>query len=110
MTKKVQNLWVVFSVLTIILISFSGCIGEESKFVGTWETSSGIDMFTFNSDGSYEFQSDTGKYSVNDGRLILVSNFNNITVSFDYHFSDNNNQLTVEGIAGTSLSYTLYKK
>jgi len=110
MTKKRNIFLAMISVLVLMVLSLSGCIGEESKFVGTWETSSGIDMFTFNNDGTYEFQSDSGKYSVQDGRLILTSDLTDLTVSFRYHFSDNNNQLTVEGIAGTSLSYTLYKK
>ncbi len=110
MTKKRNNLGLIAIILLLLILSLSGCIGEESKFVGTWETSNGIDMFTFNNDKTYSFQSDTGKYTVENGRLILTSDLTDITVSFNYHFSDNNNQLTVEGIAGTSLSYTLYKK
>jgi hypothetical protein len=95
----------IFSVLLVITISLlSGCVSDESKFEGTWRTKpiAGISIgFTFNSDGTLTIeggQTSLGNWMIKDGKLILSSDVVDpieLSGSFSYKFSDDNQQVTL---------------
>ena len=82
----------------------TGCINDESKFEGTWRTKpiAGISLgFNFKSDGTFTIegtQTSIGNWTVEDGKLILSSDVVDpieISGSFSYEFSDDNQEVTL---------------
>jgi len=103
MNKKLISIGIT---LVFLIVGFSGCVSEESKFVGKWENNLGFVIYTFYGDGKYKGTVTEGTFKIENGKLICISD-DGYTVSYNYNISDDGKTLMLEGI-GTS-DYTLKK-
>ena len=118
MNKKLMSIGIT---LVFLIVGFSGCVSEESKFVGKWENNLGFVIYTFYGDGKYNGTVTEGTFKIErcskslrweyysrieNGKLICISD-DGYTVSYNYNISDDGKTLMLEGI-GTS-DYTLKK-
>jgi hypothetical protein len=103
MMKK-HLLKLVIVVLFISVIWLSGCdeignplSGDESKFIGTWHSESDLDIYTmiFFSDGTGSFIGLSTLWELKDGKLVIITAGEEMTLTYDYSFSDDDNTLTV---------------
>jgi hypothetical protein len=99
-------------VAILVTVGLSGCneenntmTPEKSKFVGTWQNSTGIVIDLF-SDRTCTFLSINGTWDLTDGTLVLVLS-DGRTINYHYTFSNNNQTLTLTNlIYGTTFNVT----
>jgi len=96
---------IVIVILVIgVVLFFTIFKDEKSKFIGTWKNSSLGHTFTLYSDGTcygtpaLNILKSHGKWDVEDNRLVFyIGGSNNLTESYAFSFSNNDNTLTLSG-------------
>jgi hypothetical protein len=113
---KKQKQFVIVGIMLVMLttISLSGCIGEESKFNGTWRTSGGDGTMTFNNDNKVTAMGQLGDLSLSgtytwavaDGKITFTSESGgSVGITVDYRFPSDN-KLILTGSSGGSITLT----
>jgi hypothetical protein len=87
-------------ILILLTVMFCGCFEEnteESKFVGTWRhgTLPSGGAIEFRSNGKCLYGRDPGDWKLKDDKLIITLDDQNITVTFQYEFQENNKVLVL---------------
>jgi hypothetical protein len=91
-------------VILLICIELSGCNeinnsipSEEDRFVGTWKHETGIndEIITFFSNGTGLLAGDPTTWEIKDGNVVIYLFEGEMTLTYDYSFSDDDNELTL---------------
>ena len=92
--KKIAILLIVILVVSVGFLS--GCVNEESRFIGTWADQKGYNLVIF-SDGTYTNEDITTTYSgtweLKDDKIVFT--VQEVDLPFSYSFSNNGNTLTL---------------
>ncbi|MFO7677556.1 MAG: hypothetical protein R6V50_04140 [Thermoplasmatota archaeon] len=109
------KIFVISTILLLLLVGISGCLKEERRFLGTWETEDGATTFEFTDDetviisgtGPFDMASLIGtfNYTLSDQKITIFSG--SFGVTLDYRFPESNRLLLSNG-QGASL--ILYKQ
>jgi archaellin len=107
-----KKMILVGAVVTLILLGFSGCLDEKSKFIGTWESEGGGTTLEFNDDNTVEISGDgpldivelTGNfdYSVGEDTVTFSSGSLGITLNYSFPESD---ELVLSNDQGNSMTF-----
>jgi len=113
--KKQKHVVLIGIILVMLVtVSLSGCIGEESKFKGTWRTSGGGGTMTFNNDNKVTVTGQLGDFSLSgtytwaiaDGKITFTSESGGSAgVTVDYRFPTDN-QMILTSSSGGSITLT----
>ena len=111
---KKQKKFVLVGIMLVMLatISLSGCVDEQSKFIGTWKTAGGETTITFNSNtativgtGPLGVASLTGSFNYTiANNKITFSSGGTLGITFNYSFSGST--LVISNDAGDSVIFT----
>jgi len=109
---KKQLLFVGITIIILTIVGLSGCEqknntlnNERNRFVGTWTSLSYGLTIVFFPNGTYYIQYNNGTYTIEDGKLFLITTEN--TLVYNYAFSNNDKTLTLIGVVGgESLVFT----
>lgn len=109
------KIYIISTILLLLLIGVSGCLNEESRLLGIWETEDGATTFEFRDDetviisgtGPFDMASLIGtfNYTLSDQQITIFSG--SLGVTLDYRFPESNRLILSNG-QGASL--ILYKQ
>lgn len=107
-----RNIWVIIAFLTLILVAFTGCMDEKSKFIGTWESEGGGTTLDFDEDNTVSITGEgplgnvelTGnfEYSVGENEITFSSGSIGITLNYNFPESD---ELVLSNDQGDSVTF-----
>jgi hypothetical protein len=100
-----KQLVIIGIVAVLVCVGLSGCneqsnnppVSDRNKFVGTWTAGSPIVSysFTFFSDGTGSMSGLSMTWEIKDGKLVMTSAEQSITLAYSYAFSNNDRTLTL---------------
>ena len=88
----IKKILIIGAIFLLIILGFTGCIDEKSKFIGTWQIQNG--------DTTLEFDEGNNVYISGDGPLGLVE----LTGNFEYSIEENTVTFSA-GSFGVTLNY-----
>ena len=110
--KMKMKLIIIGAVITILVLGFSGCLDEKSRFIGTWESEGGgttLDFYEDNNvsisgDGPFDIVELTGnlEYSVGEDTVTFSSGSFGVTLNYQFPESD---EMVLSNNQGSSMIF-----
>jgi len=103
-----KQLVIIGIVAILVTVGLSGCNQvsntlnpDKNKFVGTWTGQNSVYNFAFFSDGTGSFGLYSLTWDIKDGKLVMVTSDQSVTMSYSYAFSNNDRTLILTNPAET---------
>ncbi len=107
-----KRIFIAVAIFILIVLGFSGCIDEKSKFIGTWTSESGNTTLDFDEDntvtisgegplGIVELKGDF-EYSIKDKKITFSSGSFGVTLNYNFPKSD---ELLLSTDLGKSMTF-----
>lgn len=103
---------IVGAIVTLLVLGFSGCLDEKSKFIGTWQSEGGGTTLDFNEDNTVSISGEspfgnvelTGNFDYSVGEETVTFSSGNFGISLDYRFPESD-ELVLSNDQGNSMTF-----